>query len=308
MRLKPCQSVTLHVERLTYSSRVKHTILSSLDAKRLSLDSIRGPEVVAKEMFSLLGNFNSSSLNSVDWILNVNSRESWEKLSLAKKKIIVGPNIEFEKPYIREKLKQFNGFTVLVPSAWVIPIIQERLNWFNGKFSILPTGIDFEYWKPSKNRKEGPILIYRKFDHSERDFLNIVSICNSMGLKFKVVTYGKYTRASFRRALRKCRAAIWLGTSESQGIALLECWAMDIPTLVRSQELFVDRVTGKVFASSAAPYLDRECGEEFSAANLNFNTISKFLNDSITKSPRDYVLSEFSPRKILEQLFFILAK
>ena len=127
-----------------------------------------------------------------------------------------------------------------------------------------------------------------------------------MGLQYKVVTYGKYTRRSFRRILRKCQAAVWLGTTESQGLALLECWAMDVPSLVRIRDSFTDTVTGKEFESSSAPYLSRECGEEIHASDLNMGTFSNFLNQSIEKSPRKYVLSEFSAANSLQKLHKIL--
>lgn len=120
--------------------------------------------------------------------------------------------------------------------------------------------------------------------------------------------YGAYTQASFWRILRNCRAAIWLGTSESQGIALLKCWAMYIPTLVRRQELYEDKFTGKVFASSSAPYLVQECGQDFSASQLDIKLISSFLAEPIKMSLRDYVVSEFSAAKSLEKLLTILTK
>ena len=304
--LKPNKNVTLHLERLTYPSQLKNIILRSLEAKRLILDSTRGPDVVARRLLSILKSTDLSGFCSVDWILSVNSKESWERLSLSMQKLVVGPNIEFEKPHVSERLLQVERFRILVPSEWVIPILRERLNWFNGEFCIIPADIDFEYWKPLRDRKAGEILIYRKFDYSESDFFNVVKICNSMGIKYRVVTYGKYTRRSYRRTLGKCRAAIWLGTSESQGLALLECWSMNVPTLVRSHESFADVVTGRVFASSPAPYLDRECGEVISASNLNLGSISNFLNESRTKNPREYVLSEFSPAKSLEKLISVL--
>jgi hypothetical protein len=306
LSLHPTKNVTLHVERLTFPSKFKDMILRSLEGRRLILDSARGPEIVARRMLSMLQEMDLAGFNSVDWVLNVNSKESWERLSLNAEKLVLGPNIEFEKPHIEEKLRQIDNLKILAPSAWVIPILQKRLNWFRGEFHTLPSDIDFDYWKPPKNSDRNQILIYRKYDVSEGDFINIVRICKMMGLQYKVVTYGKYTRRSFRRILRKCQAAVWLGTTESQGLALLECWAMDVPSLVRIRDSFTDTVTGKEFESSSAPYLSRECGEEIHASDLNMGTFSNFLNQSIEKSPREYVLSEFSSANSLQKLHKIL--
>ena len=281
-------------------------ILRSLEGKRLVLDSKRGPEIVARRILFMLQEMDLSGCNSVDWVLNVNSEESWERLSLNAEKLVLGPNIEFEKLHIKEKLNQKGDFKILAPSAWVIPILQERLNWFKGEYHIFPSDIDFNFWKPPKSSLRKQILVYRKHDVLEDDFNNIVKICKMLGLRYKVVTYGKYTRKSFRRILRKCRVAVWLGTTESQGLALLECWAMDVPSLVRIRDSFEDSVTNKVFASSSAPYLTRECGEEIYASDLNMNSFSNFLNQSIDKSPREYVLSEFSSTNTFKKLLIIL--
>jgi hypothetical protein len=81
---------------------------------------------------------------------------------------------------------------------------------------------------------------------------------------------------------------------------------MDVPSLVRRQNTFEDNVTGKVFDSSSAPYLARECGEQIYAADLDINSFSNFLRESFAKSPREYVISQFSEAKMLEKLFVIL--
>jgi hypothetical protein len=281
-------------------------VLRSLEGKRLILDSARGPEIVARRILSMLQEMDLSGHNSVDWVLNVNSEESWKRLSLNAEKLVLGPNIEFEKPFIKEKLYQIGDFKILAPSAWVIPILQERLKWFRGGYHIFPSDIDLNFWKPPKNSVRKQILVYRKHDVLEDDFNNVIKICKMLGLRYKVVTYGRYTRKSFRRILRKSRIAVWLGTTESQGLALLECWAMDVPSLIRIHDSFEDAVTDQVFESSSAPYLTRECGEEIYASDLNMNSFSNFLNQSIDKSPREYVLSEFSPTNSFEKLQTIL--
>jgi hypothetical protein len=306
LRLHPTENVTLHVEKLTYPSRIKDIILRSLERKRLVLDSTRGPEIVARRIYSILQEMDLSGFNSVDWVLNVNSKESWERLKLNGQNLVVGPNIEFEKSHISERLRKIGSFKILAPSAWVIPIIQERLNWFGGEFHVLPSDLDFDYWKPVQNGSRNQILIYRKYDASEDDLINVVKICKMMGLTYKVVTYGKYTQRTFRRILRKCQAAVWLGTTESQGLALLECWSMDVPSLVRSQNTFVDNVTGKAFKSSPAPYLTEECGKEINASDLNIDSFSNFLNKTFDMGPRKYVISHLSTERILEKLLTIL--
>jgi hypothetical protein len=281
-------------------------VLRSLENKRIMLDATQGPSVVEKILVSTFTDLKLSLGYSVDWILNLNSLKSWNKMNLNGTSVIVGPNIEFGQPHLEGKLQEIPDLKIIVPSDWVIPIIQERLTWFSGEFIVFRSVINLDFWKPKEKSKRDLILIYRKLDKSDSDFKLAVEACDSAGFKYKVITYGKYTRRSFRRTLRTCRAAIWLGTTESQGIALLECWAMNVPTLVRNENTYKDEITKKTFEASGAPYLVQECGELIPANLLTANLIVEFLNHSNEKNPRDYVVEVYSREKSIKNLISIL--
>lgn len=93
---------------------------------------------------------------------------------------------------------------------------------------------------------------------------------------------------------------MWLGTLERKGITLVEIWAINVPTLVKRKDLHTDKLTGKKFVCSTAPFLPQEFGQDFSLSQLDINLISSFLTNFLTKSPRNYAITEFSTARYME--------
>lgn len=301
-KIQPIDILTLHVEKLTFRSQVKGIILRFLSTGKLLFKADRGPAMVAERLISNLKGLSIQSNDEINWILNVNTKLKWESLVLESEKIILGPNIEFEMSFVKEKVENFNKAIILVPSEWVIPVLKRRLYWFKGKFAILRSDLDLNFWKPAKNSKPRHVLIYRKDDHFDGDFHEIVRCCKELGLKYKEITYGRYSQKEFRRYLKKSFFAVWLGTTESQGIALLECWSTNVPTLVRERNEYLDTVTGALFASSSAPYLTKECGDFFTMDNFDCITLANFVTHSKTLEPRKYILENYSKSRICGEL------
>ncbi len=306
VRHKPHSNIILHTEVLTRASSIKNIILTSFVSKRIALNISRGPSIVAERVLSNIHQLKTKTAISVDWILNVNSENSWKKIDFSKDLLIIGPNVEFNKFYIREKTANFANVRILVPSPWVIPVLKEQISWFTGEFIVWQSDIDFNFWKAPSKKDKKKIMIYRKYDESDADFNLVMQLCQDLGINFQIITYGKYSRRQFKRALSESFAAVWLGTTESQGIALLECWAMDVPTFVREKNEFLDLSNGKRFPSSSAPYLNSECGKFFKSEEITRELLSRFLAEAKFLSPRGYVLNNFSKKESLNRLNILL--
>lgn len=305
-KFRPAPSITLHTESLTLLSRTKDLALRILTTKKLFLSSSRGPSQVEKRLVSNLRQIVPPDNVQIDWVLNVNSKECWEDLTINFENLILGPNIEFERSYIKERISSSRNSIILVPSEWVIPVLSARIDWFKGRFIVWQSDIDTSYWKPARREKKKYVLIYRKNDQSEDDYSRIVRSCEELGLRYKVITYGRYSQNSFRRSIRKSKFAIWLGTTESQGIALLECWAVNVPTFVRTRNQFLDDVSGRTFESSSAPYLNESCGEFFDASTFSTDTLRHFRGLSDSLKPRIFVLQNYSKSRVSTDLMKIL--
>lgn len=293
-KIQPIDGLTLHTEKLTLPSQIKDFFLRVLTANSLFVNGVRGPARVQSRLISNLKNGVREVTQKTDWILNVNGKENWETIEIQSKNLILGPNIEFGKMCVKEKIENHANSVILVPSSWVIPVLQSRLKWFKGKYRVWQSDLDIEYWKPSTRKNRKFILIYRKYDTFDEDYRKIVYICDSLGLNYKVITYGHYNQRTFRRLLRISYLAIWLGTTESQGIALLESWSTNVPTFVREKNIYVDDVSGQEFVASAAPYLTDDCGYFFEAGSIDIEKIKQFQVVSRNLTPRAYVVENYS--------------
>lgn len=296
------EAIRLHIEVLTPLSQVKNLVLQTLTTKRIQLSSNRGPAKVQERLRKNLREINLRNKNGIDWVLNINSKAGWQKMILNSRNIILGPNIEFTHKHIQERIQNLSNSIILVPSDWVIPVLQEQLYWFRGRYVVWRSDLDTNFWKPKKTIKKKHILIYRKNDHLNDDFSEVVKSCEILKLNYKVITYGNYGRYSFRRALRQSHFAVWLGTTESQGISLLESWSTDTPTFVRECDIYFDQFSGKNFMASAAPYLTGDCGSFFKSGEITVEKIIDFMEKSMVLNPRDYVNFEYSKEKISKEL------
>lgn len=269
------------------------------------MHSSRGPERVAQQLISNLEKINIELKSQIDWILNVNSSRNLLSIDIGSTNLILGPNVEFEQSHVKQKIQNVKNVVILVPSEWVIAVLKERLDWYAGKYLVWPSDVNLNYWKPSWRRSKRYILIYRKNDEANDDYFRVTSYCAQLGLKYKTITYGAYSPHSFRKHLRRSHFAIWLGTTESQGIALLEAWAANVPTLVRQKNVYFDEVSGQHFASSTAPYLTEHCGRFFDSENFDSQTLNEFARFSKNLEPRRYVQEHYSKSQAERKLIGI---
>lgn len=257
-----------------------------------------GPHEV---LMNILLNLNHRRMNvhnyKVNWFVSGDLRKNTSKFLNEDFEIptLLGPNVEFEK-YI-DVIHQFKKSFVLVPSQWVSPIIEKRLKIEETRIRVWASGINEIFWAPSTARTERTlILIYVKRESDDQ--LDVVkNYLESMEIEYKVCKYGNYTPKVFKRVLSKTRAAIWLGGTESQGIALLQAWSMDVPTLVLRNETYMDPVSSKSYKASSAPYLSASTGKFSESDRIQISDLEDFLKQTEEFEPREFVLDNFGMEK-----------
>jgi hypothetical protein len=115
---------------------------------------------------------------------------------------------------------------------------------------------------------------------------------------YQVFKYGYYSQSDYIRALERCSFVIWLGRHESQGIALQEALAMNVPVLVLDAlslfdyyptptHFFPDRLRG--LRTTAAPYFDDRCGIILDSVAMLEDGIFQMRERWHTFRPRDYL-------------------
>lgn len=210
------------------------------------------------------------------------------------RKLLAGPNLMVFSDECNGILGSQEIDVCLVPSDWVAVAYEEDMPSLKGRIQVWWAGVDEMYWRgPAKADKFGrSIVIYQK-NSSEEHCRNVEEIVTRFGWSPRWIRYGQYDIEQYRRALSEARFAIFLSQSESQGIALSEAWAMDVPTLVwNPKEL---KYMGRTYtAASACPYLTAVTGCEWATTAVLERLVSKI--DEIVRDcePRAWVLKHMT--------------
>lgn len=281
--------------------------------------NIRGPRKVVANLMKGLEELGypfvvNAALESTDTIwIHDDPKALEESMKLPPNvAIIAGPNIYTLPSEIPNNIDT-SRIVWIHPSVWV-------QNFWN-KFShqkilsgVWPVGIDTAKFIPKKNKKRDLVLVYNK----QRSNTEITSVCcalNTHGEKYEVITYGKYREVEYQNLLEKAKAIVWVGRSESQGIALLEALATDVPALIWDISTFgqwegdghkrftIEQLTFS--EATVAPYFNNQCGLGFTnESELNF-TLSKFLENLPNFQPRRYIEENLSLAKQAKSFLYI---
>lgn len=215
-------------------------------------------------------------------------------------KTVVGPNL-FVMPKDIIKGAKLEGVLYLHPCEW--PIEQWKSVGFNTcPLYPWPVGIDTEEFKPSWGKRSSKeIMVYHK-GRDSRDLEYIIETLKKMRLKHNLVLYGNYKEDEYKEVLNKTSFIIWHGPHESQGIALQEALACDVPILICDvtsvlQEVGCQYVWEKEAVEvkvTAAPFFDERCGIKIIDWARLEESIEFMLDHLGDYAPREYVLENLS--------------
>lgn len=196
--------------------------------------------------------------------------------------------------------------TYIMPSQWPIAAWKTFSVCHDLDMQVVPFAVDTQRFMPSKPLSaRTKVFVYYK-SRNPNDLTIVLNVLNSFGVAAKVFQYGSYQEAEYLEYLRDSKYGIWVDAHESQGFALEEALAMDIPLLVwnitsMNQEYYQSRPD---FPATTIPYWDERCGEVFyNVADLQ-STMKTFLQklESSAYSPRKFIEETLSPH-LCEQRF-----
>jgi glycosyltransferase involved in cell wall biosynthesis len=216
---------------------------------------------------------------------------------------VIGPNLYVMPSDIPENVIPSNALYVH-PSEWAADLWKEE-GFSSCSLSYWPVGIDTDDFAPSGQPvRERKVLVY----HKERDPQGLVDILGALHerkLEYRLIIYGQYSEAEYREALSGTSFVIWHGRHESQGIALQEALACDVPMLVCDVASlleahccpyqFPERL--RAFPVTAAPYFDGRCGMVTREPDRFPEALDLFLQELGSYSPREYILDRLSLEK-----------
>ena len=210
--------------------------------------------------------------------------------------LVAGPNLVVMPDEYNDLLVDSAIDLVVTPSRWVSDVYERVAPRLSGKLVEWAVGIDEDYWKPSTTDPGAAVdfMIFAKIrERANRGIVKqVAKELERHGLGYKLYKYGYYDKSEYLQSLRECRALIYLTESESQGIALFEAWACDVPTLVWDRQYWDWK--GRRFESSSAPYLTDQCGLRFRNLRELPEHLDAFIGSVKSFAPRSYILDNFT--------------
>ncbi|PJE60059.1 MAG: hypothetical protein COU85_00315 [Candidatus Portnoybacteria bacterium CG10_big_fil_rev_8_21_14_0_10_44_7] len=295
------KEIYLYTAGLFWSEKAKSVL------KRLLNRQLRGPRAVQDSLFeglreldrSFLLNFKLrhfvdsvgvlSNARTLAWVLQQKSKGLIGKV-IAGPNLVVTPKDEggvLESPLIDK---------IIVPSRWVKDYYEKISPGLENKIFIWPAGV----LAPSQNRanKVYDFFIYNKLRENELPE-KIMEELRAGGFKVGNIEYGKFKQADYFKILEQSKFLIYLSKSESQGLAMFEAWARNVPTLIWDRGFF-EKAGVKITGFAASPFLDPSAGMRFKDFQEFKDILSEFMQTNF--EPRQYVLLNFS-HKICAQKY-----
>lgn len=280
-----------------------------------------GPDAVLKSLingFSELNikyNLNPKKIREISKTVIVlsNIEALKQVIELKKNKkikyLLAGPNLVVLPSENKDLICSRYINTYLVNSEWTKEMYIKDAPELKNKIAIWPAGVDTNYWKPGKKKKEY-VLIYIK-SAFKKIVKNAINLLKENNLKAKIIRYREYKPDEYLKFLQRSKFAVFFSRSESQGIALFEAWSCDVPTLVWDRGCATINIKGllkKRVVASSAPYLSNQTGLSFKN-KIDFQRIFiKFIDTLKNKKfkPRNYILNNYSDKMSSMKLLNII--
>lgn len=211
------------------------------------------------------------------------------------KRLVAGPNITIDPNDHDGLMLDPLIDIVLVPSLWTraywansAPSLDERL-------VVWAAGVAIS--EPST--KDGLPIIYDKIG----DGRLLEAVQKELRTSAVVFKYGQFSRDRYLQALQSAPFLVYLAESESQGLALQEAWAHDVPTLVNESHEWRNGEASWQAPNINAPYLTNEAGYFFSDPA----ELPALIKTAQGLRPRAYCERELSDRvsatKLLDTIY-----
>ncbi len=243
----------LIVKKVLHKERGPEAVLRSLER---GLHALRVPYTVNKNLPAAARQESVhviAGADTVRWALAQKAKGHIGYLS-------VGPAIVVLPSEEQGLLKDRMIDKILCPSEWTRQLYVRTAPSLRNKIKVWPAGVQVPSHKKRGKRSIDLLILDKRKDPALTR--SVRRTVQKAGLAYKVLTYGHFSQKRYYALLQKCKAMLYIGRTESQGLALLEAWVRDVPTLVYEDRLFTYQGMRWPHASSA-PYLTKETGSFF---------------------------------------------
>jgi glycosyltransferase involved in cell wall biosynthesis len=207
---------------------------------------------------------------------------------------------------------------ILVPSEWVKRMFSEV---WPDLITVWPVGIDTERWSPAPQvTKDVDVVVYDKVfryrDKFEDTLIKpLLGELRRRGLVVEQLRYGSYREWQLHDLSRRARAMVYLSRHETQGIALQQMLASDVPVfawdLGGSWQTLEYLLRGVRFSPvTSVPYWDDRCGVKFAGPEDMVPAFDKFWHGvkAGVFAPRQMILEKKLTLEASAQAYLALAE
>lgn len=219
-------------------------------------------------------------------------------------KFIFGPHFSvFPNDYQMQMIQGKNSIYIQ-PSEWVKEL------WYSFPFckqiniKSLPFGVDTDAFNeiiPIIERTQVFVYFKRRLS-SELDI--ICKLLRNNGYEPVIFDYVKrYNETDYINCLHNAKFGVWLDAHESQGFALQEALACNVPLLVWSVTS-MNQEAGANYQDIPAKtnsYWDNRCGESFTNIQDLPSAFNKFIENINAYKPREFIMENLSIEKCSEK-------
>jgi hypothetical protein len=243
-----------------------------LMARKL-LGKVRGPEGVLRSLarglneigqpFSI--NKKPSAGDTVHVISNIEALRYAIKEKRAGRigKLIAGPNLVVMPDEYDRILASPEINIVLTVSPWVQNLYDIVLPEIKSKTHIWPSGVQIPNLLHDKKIPANFSCILFIKNAPAEIAVHVAETLDANNIRFETFSYGEFKQQEYFDALTKVDFLVYLQEFESQGIALQEAWAYNIPTLVWNKGIYKSPKGHDIVGNVAAPFLVPETGMLF---------------------------------------------
>lgn len=213
---------------------------------------------------------------------------------------LVGPlNPEWARRCVYNCLSEWNRNVFREMAPTTMPLV------------CLPFGVDLGTFAPTGEPKEWDCLVYVKRRPTEL-VQHVLEILAAQQVKWRMFQYGSYKEEDYRAALCRAKWMLVLDAHESQGFALQEAMACNVPLLVLDATSMYDETEGgrstyahlkpRRLAATSVPYWSEECGIRCENV-LEVGEVVETMQKEWTRfTPREYIRRTLSYEACMRRL------
>lgn len=193
----------------------------------------------------------------------------------------------------------------ITPSEWVCTSYVDDCPELRGRCLPWPAGVDTDYWSPKNRNKElKRALIFGKHNAGPIPAINdYKNVLEKRGYEVNILKRdgrSTYTPEGYRSLLQESSILVGFSRSESQGLAWVEAWSVDVPTFIWRNN--TNTINGRTFDTSSAPYLAEQNGCFFDDLKDFEQLLTDWEFGNLDFSPRQWVLDNMSDEVCVRKL------